>query len=363
MQSRFYAIALAAVCAAGTPATAAPLVVNYDVNFSSPEQSLWGPGGGQNGWDFDQYILGNSTFGIRFETWANTGSVSSRYNGGLRVSVDDAATVGLVPLKIDYLGDPNGGNFSTAVGLHVRATAAFPSPIPDFTIFDLPYGLDAGATYLPSPPDSTNATDQVTGARAGVGPVVPVVGGAQIGLDFTIRESATHTISALTGLAVATHETTGIQRIVPFSLGSTQTLQLNLDEVGAWNVVLQNLALTNSFSASFSLSLDPFAEYWLGVGCGDTGTDSDNFFTCGGDGRIDRSLFSIPLINNTPYGLALTSSNVLQSFQINVSDVTGPPPVDATVPEPATLVLVGSGLVAAGWRARQRRRHEPHRRA
>jgi hypothetical protein len=330
---------------AAPPAFATPITLTQAVDFSSPSQAFWGPGQSAANFGIDTFLLGNSSFGLRFETGASTGTVSSNYNGAVSVSYNDDATMGLVPLTVGYQGDVNGGHFQTALGAFVKATAYFPV-IGDVTITNPDYFLDASRTYTPSPPDTVSDSDSFTPASTSIGPSFPG-GSAQAGIDYDIVQNATHTISGLNGLAVATNQASGNVRSAGFSLGSSATIMMNLDEPGVWDVKLTNLALANSFSTDFDLAVVPFIQYAVGFGCGDFGTDSDNGFFCASDERLDTTLTHFDLFSNTPFALALTSTNPLSSFQITVQD--------SSVPEPGTLGVLAFGLSALAFKRRWRR--------
>ncbi len=344
-----YSAASAVAMLAAAPAFAGPMLQNYNVDFSSPTQAFWGPGQSAANFGINQMILGNTTFGMRFQAGASTGTVSANYDGVVSVAYDDLAAPGLVPLSIGYQGDASGGHFQTALGAFVNVTAYFPI-IGGVTLTNPNYSLNTARTYTPSPPDSQSDNDAFTPAATVIGPDIGV-GSAQAGIDYDIVQHATHTVSGLKGLAVATNQTSGAVRSTSFFLDALDDISLNLDEEGIWDIKLTNLSLDNLFSTDFDLAFVPFIQYTLGLGCGNAGTDSDNGPLCGGDGRLDTTLASIDLFSNTPFALALTSSNVLSTFQITVTDEQV-----IAAPEPGTLALFGIGGGFAFWQRRRAKR-------
>lgn len=335
-------------------AEAAPVVQNFDVNFSSPTESFWGPGQSAADFGVDMFLFGNTTFGMRFRTGASTGTVTSNYNGSISVSYDDHVQLGQGPLgmTIQFAGDAGGAHFDTLLGAFVDVTAYFPV-IGGVSVTNPNYSLAAARTYTPSPPDSVFDDDSFTPASSAIGPSVPG-GTAQAGIDYDITQNATHSVGPLAGTLRATHQATGQVRSASLSLGSSDAVALDLDLIGAWDVELTNLSLANLFSTDFDLDLVAFAQYVLGFNCGDPATDADNnanfpFTGCLGDGRLDEELVSFDLFSNTPFALAMGLQNPLPTFQVMVAAAPNPA---SEVPEPAALGLFGLGLAIVGLRRR-----------
>lgn len=340
-------ILLSLVIGSGFAATAhaIPMTSSYNVDFSSPTQSFWGPGQGAADFGINQMILGNTTFGMRFQAGASSGTVKSNYNGAISVGYDNLVEQGPVNLSLGFMGDSNGGHFDTNLGAFVKVTAYFPG-LGGVTVTNPTYSLVTNRTYTPSPYNSVTDSDSFTPASTAIGPNIGV-GSAQAGIDYDIVQNARHTVSALNGVVRATRLGGGETRMSSFSLDATDTISLNLDLPGVWDIQLMNLSLDNLFSTDFDLSFDPFMQYTLGVNCGDAGMDGDNGFGCISDGRLDTNLASVNLFSNTPFALAMQSSNTLSSFQINVA---------TPVPEPHDYALFLAGLGLTGWVANRRRK-------
>ena len=352
MQHRltWFCAALAAPLWAISPVFASPLTQNYTVDFSSPTQSFWGPGQSSASFNYNQLVLGNTSFGLRFQTGASTGTVNANYNGSVSVSYNNAAGEGNVPLTIGYSGASNGGNFQTALGAFVDVTAYFPI-IGGVTITNPGYYLNTGATITPSPPDAPHGTDPFTPAATAIGPDLPPIGSGQAGINYNIVQNSTLDINALTGIATATNETSGHMRTAAFSLGSLDTINLNLNEPGVWDVGLSNLGLSNLFSTNFSLALQPFVEYTIGPNCKSPYTNSDNGLGCVSDGGLAKTIASFQFYHNNPFALAFGTSYTPTTFQIDVAAPTNP------VPEPSTVSLLGfglGGLVLLRWRRKKK---------
>ena len=348
--TKFHAIALQSVSLTAiaaialltaVPASAVPVFQDYNLDFSSPTQSFWGPGKSAASFNYNKVILGNTNFGVRFQTGASTGTVSSNYNGAVSVSYEnDIAAPGLVPLTVGYVGDTNGGSFATAFGAFAKAMAYFPL-IGGVTITNPNYFLNTGQLITPSPADILAGTDSFTPASTAIGPGYPG-GTAQAGIDYDIVQNSTLKINALNGIAMATNQTSGDTRTAAFSLGSTDDILLNLNEPGIWDVHLANLGLSNLFSTSFNLAFVPFVQYILGFNCGDPASNSDNGFGCVADARLDKTIASFKFFSNTPFALDLTSDDTIPDFQITVQAPTSP----ASVPEPNSLAVLAAGIAA-----------------
>lgn len=70
-----------------------------------------------------------------------------------------------------------------------------------------------------------------------------------------------------------------------------------------------------------------------------------------GSGSFEFSVINDPTVNKNTIS---SPASLLGGIRNANFTPTAPPPVNATVPEPTTLILVGTGLAAAAYRRRQR---------
>jgi PEP-CTERM motif len=323
-----------------SPAYAAPMTQNYVVDFSASTQSFWGPGQSSASFAYN-YTLGSTNFGVGFSASASSGTVSANDNGSVSVSYNSTASEGSVPLTIGYSGASNGGSFHTALGASIDVTAYFPVPfvgtVP-VTITNPGYALNTGATFTPSPPDAPHGSDSFTPAASAIGPNIGILSG-QAGINYNIVQNSTLDINALTGTATATNQTSGHVQTAAFSLGALDTITLDLNEPGIWDVALSDLALSNLFSTNFDLGLQPFIEYTAGINC-DPFNPKNNGLGCVADGALDKTIASFEFYHNNPFALDFGTNDTPSTFQINVAAPATP------VPEPSTLSVFGFGLLA-----------------
>jgi len=93
-------------------------------------------------------------------------------------------------------------------------------------------------------------------------------------------------------------------------------------------------------------------------------TFSDNNVPSGGGGSTDIVTFLVPALADLQADgkISITVSSTLGSFQFADSLLTAevtkfvsvPGPTQTQIPEPSTLLLLGAGLAAFGWRFRRR---------
>ncbi|MBL8470371.1 MAG: hypothetical protein KF778_12805 [Rhodocyclaceae bacterium] len=343
---------------------------SLDANFVSAPASFFGPDKGGTYFSF-RNLLGDTNFGLQFNLEASSGTVQSSYRGRVAVSYDNEIILGSGPanLSLSYQGKPGGANFYTVLGADAFVTAFLPIagalPISTPTV-----GLIGFKQYTPSPPNATTTTAQTPHVTVAVGPNIGV-GGAQAGIDFNLSQFSKHVVSGMSGTILATHVGDGQTRTGSFSLAGPVTVPLDLDLTGTWDIQLTNISLANLFNTQISLNFSAFAYYYLGINCGDPGSDLDNGFGCIDDAEISTSRTGFTLFNSRRFALDMLLQTALPSFQVNVvapdeppvgppvgppvAPPIDPPPVDTQVPVLPPYMLLGAGLAAMGIIARRRR--------
>jgi len=318
-------------------------------------QSQFSPGGSVAEFGASGKTAGN-TFGVSYETRADSGSATARVNGDLAVSYDSEGATG-TPIGIGLRYTGLGSSYSTLVGAYFNVKAFIDvgiinQPPPGFCLVGptanlgsraarcLNYSLATGAAFTTAFGVKSAGADSLTAATAGVGPDI-VAASATGGVDLDLDQDTSFTPLGIAGSLRATNTRTGEVFTAPVTIDDLllQTVFLDLTSFGLWEISLVDLALDNLFSNAFDLSLVPFVQYTIGIGCGDPSTNADNGLACGGDGRADFNLASVNVYDGAPFALGFNALST-RSFQINV------------IPEPGTLWLLGTCLLLAALRGR-----------
>lgn len=245
-------------------------------------------------------------------------------------------------LDVSFLGDSNGGKLDSLLGADINVDGYVLGV--KFDIYDRDYSLDVDKIFTPMIDMTVTGNDSFTGASGSVGPNI-VVASATAGVDVDVSQDVNFTGTEITGMLMAKHRDSGLMTMTSLLLdtAANETLTLDLVKGGYWDLKYVSLDLNSEFFTEFFLDLVPFVQYTVGLGCGDPGDDSDNGVLCGGDGRADWKLLSIPLFESATFALAFDDIAATSEFSVHI------------VPEPGSLVLFGVGLAGLGLMRRRRR--------
>jgi hypothetical protein len=313
------------------------LTKSFPMNFAA-SQGLWGDGGSS----VNVSERTGRGIGFYYSLQANTGTVNATQGALLVVDHPDVVMLGTpAPITLDFSGIAGGGHIESLFGAEAEAgifidisgclgveilgvCIGIPYDIDeDIDVIDAGFFLHPSSTHTPTldllrtATDSDGLFDMSVGLDLGIGNL-----GAT--MDFDLDQTISFAPTGLSGLMLFENLDYGQTFLRSFFIPTESPVSMSMPlGSGLWRVSLLDVILGNRFRNELDLALHPSLDYIIG---------SWNL------GTID-----IPLVEDS-FALQFNRIARAGSFDIRVD-----------IPEPASMILTGLGLLGIGLFRRRRR--------
>ncbi|SLN24640.1 hypothetical protein PEL8287_01131 [Roseovarius litorisediminis] len=319
----------------GAMANAATTTETFSNSYST-SQSLFG-GASSSAFDFSATVGGV----INFSAGANSGTVNSLSGSSHALTYDDVLTLSEAA-RAGFSHEVTNlrSGFSTSYGATANANVTLLG-----AQFDI---IDEGASVSTSRTNVSvgfGQTIEDTGRDGLVGKAVEAFGiSPSISATVNLEQRSRQTIGTVTGLIEARNTSTGtvVRRSYNINSSSADLFELDLSEQGTWELFALSMDMFGTFDADFGTSATGTVGAFIGFGCGDVSTDSDNGTFCVADFGTSVTSPAAYVKNGTPFGLRYNST--YGSRRIGSLTVISDPVVGGAVPLPAGGLLLISGL-------------------
>jgi len=298
--------------------------------------------------DFDASIAGVINFSADVDagTFTSTSSATQRFTFDDEFTLAEAQTATFTH-KVTSLST----GYSTRFGASATATA-------DIVIAEIDI-IDEGALVTTSASDTTldfgqtlQDTDRDDLVGTGIG--LPVGLSPVIDATVNLEQRSRQRVTGVSGVLQARNLTTGTTLIQSYDSDDfgAESFNLNLAEVGIWDIRSISSDMFGTFEADFGTSATGTVGGFFGFDCGDVSTDDDNGFFCISDFGASVTTPAAYVVDNSPFAMDYqTADRSIFLGQITVKDdpIIDEPNV-VPLPAGAWLLLSGLGLMAAARR-------------